>query len=213
MHANFRDAMRTSATKHRCRWSISLAPLALGVLLITITGCVTDAKKIEVVRAINKDFQQEYEKIISEQGTRVFKASEAQAFAAMESALRKLGMTIEAQDSSGGYLGASAPAPTPLNREEWERVEETDRPRMQEIASRTLGFRPPIKFEPAGLDIVIHVTTLELSRGEVEVSATMRMRETAPPKTGYPRREYPPPTAVRMGVAKFWSAFEAELNQ
>lgn len=188
--------------------------LALSALLVPLSGCVSADKKISAIRAVNEDFRQEYEPIIRQEGTRVFKASEAQAFAAMESSLRKLGMTIEAQDSSAGYLRAAAPAPQPLTREEWGRVAEADLPRMRRVVKEHVGFMGGfIKFEPEGLDIVINVTTIEVSGGKVEVSTTMRMRETAPPKTGYPRREYPPPTAVRMGIAKFWSRFETELDR
>ena len=45
-----------------------------------------------------------------------------------------------------------------------------------------------------------------------EVSLTMRMREVAPPPSGMPRREYPPPSAVRMGLDKIWRELEAELK-
>jgi hypothetical protein len=39
----------------------------------------------------------------------------------------------------------------------------------------------------------------------------MRMRETAPPPSGMPRREYPPPSAVRMGLDKIWREVDREL--
>jgi hypothetical protein len=38
------------------------------------------------------------------------------------------------------------------------------------------------------------------------------MREVAPPKSGMPRREYLPPSAVRMGLDKIWTEFERELR-
>jgi len=38
------------------------------------------------------------------------------------------------------------------------------------------------------------------------------MREIAPPQSGMPRREYLPPSAVRMGLDKIWSEFERELR-
>jgi hypothetical protein len=40
----------------------------------------------------------------------------------------------------------------------------------------------------------------------------MRMREVAAPKSGLPRREYPPPTALRAGLDKIWAALERELK-
>ena len=40
----------------------------------------------------------------------------------------------------------------------------------------------------------------------------MRMREYAPPKSGVPRREYPPPTAVHMGLEKMWREVDRDLT-
>jgi hypothetical protein len=68
-----------------------------------------------------------------------------------------------------------------------------------------------VKFEPEGLEIVINTTTIEVPAG-TEVSLTMRMREIASPPSGMPRREYPPPSAVRMGLDKIWRELEAELK-
>jgi hypothetical protein len=39
----------------------------------------------------------------------------------------------------------------------------------------------------------------------------MRMREVAPPKSGLPRRDYPPPTALKMGLDKLWRTVDREL--
>jgi hypothetical protein len=66
-------------------------------------------------------------------------------------------------------------------------------------------------FEPEGLDTVITATIID-ARGGSEVSLTMRMREVAPPKSGLPRREYPPPSALQTGLEKIWGALERELG-
>lgn len=221
MHVNFRSAIRGAARKGSSPTAsrllagrFYLAPVVLSAFVPLLGGCVSDAEKINAIKAVNEDFRQEYEPIITAQGTRLFNASQPQAFVAMEASLRKLGMTVEAQDSRVGYIRAAAPAPAPLTHEEWQRVGDTDLPRMRRIVKEHVGpMGGFIKFEPQGLDIVLNVTTLETSSRQVEVSVTMRMRETAPPKTGYPRREYPPPTAVRMGIAKFWSQFDRELSR
>ena len=68
-----------------------------------------------------------------------------------------------------------------------------------------------INFEPQGLLVVINGTTLD-SPGGSEISLTMRLREVAPPPSGMPRREYPPPTGVRLGLDKIWAQFEQELR-
>ena len=69
---------------------------------------------------------------------------------------------------------------------------------LRELAKKHVGLMAYfVKFEPEGLEIVINSTTIEVPAG-TEVSLTMRMREIAPPPSGMPRREYPPPSAVRM---------------
>jgi hypothetical protein len=58
---------------------------------------------------------------------------------------------------------------------------------------------------------VINATVLPRA-GESEVALTMRMRQVAPPPSGMPRREYAPPTGVRMGLAKIWAQLENDLG-
>jgi hypothetical protein len=43
----------------------------------------------------------------------------------------------------------------------------------------------------------------------VENHATTRMREIVE-RPGVPRREYPPPTGVRMALDKIWTEYERE---
>jgi hypothetical protein len=72
-------------------------------------------------------------------------------------------------------------------------------------------FRVFFDFEPAGLESVISGTVVELPTGTA-ISFTARMREIAPPKSGFPRREYLPPSAVRMALTKMWADIEAEFK-
>jgi len=192
-------------------------PLCI-VLAIFVAGCeITPEKKAAAVNDINREFRAEYERILAEKGTRVFKVGRNQAFDAMRVTMLRLGMQIADQDPALGTLnvyGAPDPtAPKPLTPPEWRQAAEADLPRAREIIRRHLG--PVIagffNFEPEGLAIVMNVTILETRAGS-EVSLTMRMRETARPKSDLPRREYPPPTAVRMGLDKIWAEFEEELR-
>lgn len=192
------------------RFSLTLAGYCVVLLL---SGCVSDQEKIDAINDVNKEFRRQYEEIIKEDGTRQFNATEMQAFVAMENSLRSLGMRIEAQDSNVGYIRSVAPAPKPLSPAEWKEASAVDIERMRSIIVGNVGILGYfVKFEPEGLEIVINVTTEQIS-DIVEVSVTMRMREIKPPKTGWPRREYPPPTGMRIGIKKFWSSFEKELQR
>jgi hypothetical protein len=114
-------------------------------------------------------------------------------------------MTVTDEDRALGYLSVRGPAPRPLDLQEWRAAEAADLPKAREIVRKHLGLvlSSLFTFEPEGLDIVMNVTVIDARPGS-EISLTMRMRETAPPKSDLPRREYPPPTAVRMGLEKIW---------
>jgi hypothetical protein len=190
---------------------------ALGIfsaILVLVAGCTIDNETARnAINAVNKAFGAEYEVILAEKGTRTFKVKRAEAYDAIRVSLARLGMTVEAQDPALGFVSVYAPAPRPLSMEEWRRVADADLPRLREIVSPYVGALPAafIQFEPEGLDIVITGTANEVAAGTA-VSFTARMRETAPPRSGLPRREYLPPTAVRMGLDKMWNELEREFK-
>ena len=187
------------------------ATLCMAVAALT-SGCVTDEQIIGALTDVNQDFRLEYERILLEKGTRVYKVPRGAAYAALQGALGRLGMQVADQSPDIGYLNVRAPAPRPLSPQEWNQAAERDLPRMRELASRHVGLMARFaKFEPEGLDIVINATTLEVRDG-TEVSLTMRMRETAPPKSGRPRRDYAPPSAVSLGLDKIWREVDRDLK-
>jgi hypothetical protein len=184
-----------------CAWLAALAQ-----------GCVTPERAKPAIEEVNQVFKEQYEQILAEKGTRIFNVRPADAFLGTRAALFHLGMRLEGQDPDLGYLNLAAPAPTPLNLEEWKSVAQADLPLMQRIAARHIGLPAYlITFEPEGLEIVINATVLPAS-GDSEISLTMRMRQVKPPPSGMPRREYAPPTGVRVGLDKIWAQIERELG-
>ena len=181
-------------------------------MTIVCVGCASQESIRDAINAINREFQAEYEGILREKGTRAFSASTAETFDAANAALVSLGMVVQQQSRAIGYLNVEAPAPAPLARSEWDRAAAADLPKAREILRKHIGpLAEFFQFEPEGIDTVINVTVV--ADGERSaVSLTMRMREVAPPKSGLPRREYPPPTALRMGLDKILAAVEREIN-
>lgn len=185
-------------------WCAALAMLA--------AGCITPDQKRGAIDDINKAFRAEYEAILAKNGTRVYKVTRAEAYDAVRVSLARLGMTVEAQDPVLGFVNVFAPAPRPLDLAEWQQAADADLPRTREIIGPHVGiFRHFFNFEPKGLEIVISGTVVEAAAG-TEISFTARLREIAPPQSGFPRREYLPPTAVRMGLDKMWAEVEREFN-
>ena len=184
----------------------------LAFVALLATGCATDDQIRGALIDVNNEFRQQYERILAENGTRVYKVKRQEAFNATRIALTRLAMRIGGQSEELGYLNVFAPAPVPLSPDEWRQAADRDLPKLRELAKKHVGLMAYfVKFEPEGLEIVINTTTIEVPAG-TEVSLTMRMREIAPPPSGMPRREYPPPSAVRMGLDKIWRELEAELK-
>lgn len=180
--------------------------------MLAAAGCVTQEEKRDATLAVNRAFQVDYERILAERGVRSYKVKKTDAFVALHAALSRLGMRVESQEPEVGYLNVYAPAPVPLNAQEWQQAAQADLPKIRAIARPHIGMAADfISFEPEGLLIVINATTVDVPGG-TEVSLTMRMREVAPPRSGMPRREYPPPTGVRIGLDKIWGQFEDELR-
>ena len=191
------------------------APIASVLLAAALfAGCasITDEQKRNAINAVNAEFKRQYEQILVEQGTRRYRVTPDEAFDTLRVTLTRLGMRIGDQSPSIGYINVFAPAPTPLDQDEWLKAEAQDLPKMREIVCKYIDVRCQfIRFEPEGLDIVINGTVNPV-RNEAEVSLTVRMREVKPPQTGMPRRDYAPPTAVRMGLDKIWRNYEQELR-
>ena len=183
------------------------------VLMLMLGGCVTDEDKIHAISAVNDSFRIDYEKILTDKGTRVFKVRRDDAFVAMRVTMAGLGMRTESQDASLGHLVVIAPAPLPLDDGEWLQASNADTPLLRKIIGPYVGgFSASfVHFEPQGLNVVIGATFVETDAG-TEISLTARMREVAPPRSGWPRREYLLPTAVSSGLDKIWRAFDQELR-
>jgi hypothetical protein len=195
------------------RWRYSAGLCA--VLVMLAAGCTFPGavERGAAVEAINKAFRADYEAILAQNGTRIFNVKRADAYDAVRVSMARLGMTVEAQDPVLGYVNVFAPAPRPLNDEEWERAAAADLPRTREIIGPHVGlFRHFFNFNPKGLESVISATIVQVPAG-AEISFTARMREIAPPESDdFPRREYLPPTAVRIALDKMWREVEREFK-
>lgn len=184
------------------------------LLAVVLSGCAPTQQEIgSAITAMNQAFQADYEAMLARNGVRSYKVRSLDAFVALHAAFGKLGMGIVDQDAQLGTLSASAPAPRPLDANEWRQAAAVDLPRIRQIARPYIGAvaAETIKFEPEGLDIVINATLLTVN-DSTEISVTTRMRQVAPPASNLPRREYPPPTAVNMALDKIWRQFEQELR-
>ena len=184
----------------------------LGVsVLALLAGCLTQESKTDAINAVNAAFKAEYETELARNGTHFVNANPNDAFDAVYASFVKLGLVVTQQSRGLGLITAQAPAPSPLSQEEWDRAAATDLPKAKELLRSHIGAAAEFfHFEPKGLDIVMTSTILG-TRGGAEISFTIRMHEVAPIQQGLPRRDYPPPTGVKIGLEKVWSMVDKEL--
>ena len=185
--------------------------LAAGLALL-LGACASDQDKKSAINALNEGFRSEYEKLLADKGSRTYPVGRGEAFVAMRVSLAQLGMRTEQQDQTLGYLAVAGNAPAPLSDEEWRTASQADLPLLRKLISPHVGAAANfVQFEPQGLDVVINATFLDVPRG-TEVSLTVRLREIAPPRSGWPRRDYVAPHLLTVGIDKIFATFERELK-
>jgi hypothetical protein len=182
------------------------------VVLAFLSGCVSQETKRDAINDINAAFKAEYEATLAKNGTRQVAASPGDAYDAVYAAFVKLGFVVRQGSRGLGFISAEGPAPLPLDRSEWDRATAVDLPKTKELLRRHVGaLADRFHFEPEGLDTVITSTIIAAGSGS-EISFTMRMREVTVVETDLPRRDYPPPTALKIGLDKVWGAVDRELG-
>ena len=187
--------------------------LILSSLFLLGTKCsevdVTDPKVAAALTEINASFRSGYQEMLTDMGTRHFNINRSQAFTGMLKTLKYMGFTI-INTEGDYYIFVSGIAPTPLNNQDWKRVQDEDETTLKKIAYKHLGIKGNFaKLEPEGLNIEGYITIVEVVNG-IDITITFRLREIKPqsPESILPRREYPPPTAARIGYEKIWHHFE-----
>jgi len=190
----------------------AIASLLAPLLPALLQGCVSEQDKGDAIHRVNEAFRIEYERLVAEKGTRTYRQKRGDAFLAMRVTLAGLGMRTEQQDLSLGHLAVAGKAPLPLSDDEWRSASEADLPLLRRAITPAVGIVANfVGFEPQGLEVVINATFLDAPEG-TEVSLTVRLREIAPPRSGWPRREYVGPHVLEVGIAKIFGAFERELR-
>jgi len=187
--------------------------MAALIVAVALSGCADRSQLIKAAHEVSDEFCRQYEEILRERGTRTYPRQRDDAIYRLRTAAVSLGMHIESYDLDLGYVRFVGAAPLPLTFREWGDVATADLPLMRKIVAENAGWVTQwlVPFEPEGLDVVINATVIPASGGS-EITMSMRMREVKPPPTGFPRRECPPPTAVRRGLDKIWAAVDVAME-
>ena len=182
----------------------------VGALLL-LAGCVTDSQYNKAIADIDAFWKVKNDKLVATEGRRIVQATPREAFVAVQRSAVRLGMIVENQDRATGFLLASSAAPTPLTPDEWKIVQDNDTSEMRKVIGKTIGVLSWFKdLDPTGKEVLANVLVKETGEG-TEVSISLRLRSTR--AAARDRRLQPPPTAMRIGLEKFWRIFEEEIGQ
>jgi len=190
----------------------TLIRLAVVILIAVITNaCVSQHTIGKAAKRVESDWKAQNEQILKNEGRRSFKATKRQGFEAAQSAAGRLGMIIESQTYETGFIFMAAPAPTPLTAHEWEQVQAAETREMRDLVSQDLGFYQWwVTLDPSGKEVLSNVIVKETADGiDIALGLRLRVKDSS---TDTLKRMQPPPTALRMGLAKFWAAYEMELD-
>jgi len=191
---------------------LTLIRLVVVILIAVITNaCVSQHSVKKAAQKVASEWKGENAQILKAEGQRNFRATKRQGFEAAQAAAGRLGMIIENQTYETGFIFMAAPAPTPLTAPEWEKVQAAETRAMRDLVSQDLGFYQwLVTLDPSGKEVLANVIIKETAEGiDVALGLRLRVKDSSTDKL---KRMQPPPTALRMGLAKFWATYERELD-
>ena len=188
----------------------TLRMCAVVCIALVAAACVTDKQYNRAIFKVEAAWKEANEKILETEGKRIFDATKQQCFMAGQMSANRLGMVVEQQSFDTGFLFVSGPAPTPLTMDEWAMVQRAETENLRSIIRDDLGVVSYwVTLEPSGKDVLANIFITEKDNG-TEISIGLRLRSTGS-KAGKKKRLQPPPTALNIGLSKFWAVFEMEL--
>jgi hypothetical protein len=176
-----------------------------------LIACVPVEDANKTFGAIDEVWHADNVALLKTEGRRGYKAGKAEAVVAAVAALESLQYEILKRDDEAALLAAAASAPAPLDRSEWQQASDQDIPRARQIVRERLGGFVGAAFElqPELYWVVFYVGFNGDERG-VGIATDARLQ--LKPESVYAGSKYPPPAALRLALAKFWTAFEDQLR-
>jgi len=188
----------------------TLRMCAVVCIALFAAACVTDKQYNQAIFKVEAAWKEANERILETEGKRLFPATKQQCFMAAQMTANRIGMVVEQQSYDTGFLFVSGPAPTPLTMEEWAMVQRAETENLRSLIRDDLGVVSYwVELDPSGKDVLANIFISEKESG-TEVSIGLRLRSTGS-KGGKKKRLQPPPTAMNIGLNKFWAAYEMEM--
>ena len=180
-----------------------------------LPGCASRDQIIKdinfTLESVDKQWGQENASIRAAFGEHSYYFDKKICFVAAGKALNKMGFIVVNKDYETGFLEGKAFAPAPFNNVEWEFIRKFELKRMKAEADKlrpniTKYLKMPVKKIASRL-----IVSLWNQGGITTISLTPSIVDRNDTKGFYPMK-YPPPTAAKLGMDKFWQKFEKELE-
>lgn len=184
--------------------------MVIAVIAAAAPSCMPKQAVNQAALKLESDWKATNDRILETEGQRTFTVTKQQGFQAALLSARRLGMVVESESFDSGLILMVAPAPVPLTMTEWQEVQTSDTREMRDIVGEDLGpYKWLVTLDPSGKEVLTNVFVTEKQNGlSVAIGLGLRLKDTTSDRL---RRMQPPPTAVHMGLAKFWAAFDTEL--
>lgn len=211
--ARFYNVSRRSRPDPGCRLWVQSVLLAVGVVcfVLIFSGCVSDKHYNRAIFKVESAWKEINDRTLETEGSRRFKATKKQGFTAAQLTSSRLGMVVEKESYETGFLYITAPAPVPLSMSDWAIVQKSDTQELRSLIDEDLGvLKWWVTLDPSAKDVLANIFIVEKGE-EIEVSVGLRLRNRGA-ESDRVRRLQPPPTAVRLGLKKFWSTYENEIG-
>ena len=192
--------------------SIQNKILLILIIMALLPACASLTEINMAQHEIDRVWKVKNDKIRQELGSALVDATPEEAFDALANTVEALGFTISEQNRDTGHLFAVAPAPKPLNEEEWEEGRKVDEPEAKAIFAKTMPVTSLFVFlHTDEVEIHILATVLPVETG-TKISFEYTIVDHKALNMGVYAPKNPPPSLARIGLIKTWKVFERQLN-
>lgn len=184
------------------------------ILLALIFGCVNMQQMQNGMNEIDSFWGEVNHKILSSKGTRVFSCKTINCWNAAKDSAIQLGFKV-IEESNNSIFTALALTPTPFTVDEYKAIRVIEEPMMQAIAANHVGkfYSNFYQLDNGGNFYIVarvQITPMVNDKSSVQISFRIDPKEKS---EGFIYGHNPPPESVRMGLEKWWNAFEKNLAQ
>lgn len=157
-------------------------------------------------RIVENAWLLDYQHVENSLRVRVVERAAGETFIEVKDTLLDLRLPVLSSDITKGEIIAQGIAPAPLSQNEWERVVESENPRLLRLSKGSLR----LSNDPSNYIITLKVTV----RGNRDKSFVILDYILSSPRyaaIGFQVPRVAPPQAVAIGSQKFWAALTERL--